>query len=174
MEVTQMNVRLDRSVKRAGDAVLEACGCTPSTTTLRTICCLGRPIARTSITWLPMTRGLYAAPRCPALTWRVPWSSSSRVGLLVVAGGSLVQSQVHVREDGAKQCGTRGGYSRPVLPPELSVSLSTRAACPRSRRRRPPRPPRGRSCARRHRRADATSQSRPCRPHRGSSRPPAC
>ena len=31
-----MNVRLDRSVKRAGDAVLEACGCTPS----RIVCAL--------------------------------------------------------------------------------------------------------------------------------------
>ena len=30
MEATQMNVRLDRAVKRAGDAVLEARGCTPS------------------------------------------------------------------------------------------------------------------------------------------------
>lgn len=55
-----------------------------------------------------MTHSLRAAPRCPALTWRVPWSSSSRVGLLAVASGPLVQDQVHVREDGAKQCGTRG------------------------------------------------------------------
>lgn len=30
MEVTQMNVRMDRSVKRAGDAVLATLGCTPS------------------------------------------------------------------------------------------------------------------------------------------------